>query len=94
MGVSASGSDLTFATVRRLAVAVVAIAAVLGYLYGPPASPSMRDAAIAECNEHANGNYRSFRLAWEVGVLPHWSCSDASRPAEDAVSLGWWTSPF
>lgn len=94
MGVSASGSSLTFTTVRRLAVAIVAIFVVLAYLYGPAASPAMRNAAIAQCNEHAEGNYRSFRLSWNVGVYPQWSCWDASRPEEDAVSLGWWTNPF
>ena len=70
MGVSASGSSLTFTTVRRLAVAIVAIFVVLAYLYGPAASPAMRNAAIAQCNEHAEGNYRSFRLSWNVGVYP------------------------
>ena len=54
----------------------------------------MRKAAAGECNDHAEGNCRSFRLSWTVGVLPHWSCWDASRPQKDPVSLGWWTNPF
>jgi hypothetical protein len=54
----------------------------------------MRTAAVGQCNEHAQGNWRSYRLSWEVGVHPHWRCADASRPEEKAVSLGWWTNPF
>jgi hypothetical protein len=88
MRVSLSGSDLTFQMVRRLSVAV------LGYLYGPAASPAMRTQAVNECNDHAEGNWRSFRLSWNVGVYPHWTCWDASKPGEQAISLGWWTNPF
>ena len=94
MGVSLSGSSTTFTTVRRLSVAVVVVFCVLGYLYGPAAAPGMRNAAIRECNDYAQGNYRSFRLSWELTGLPHWSCRDASRPDVEAVSLGWWTNPF
>jgi hypothetical protein len=93
MGVSVSGSDLTFATVRRLAVAIVAIFGTLFYLYGPAASPTLHDAAIRECNDHAEGNWRSYRLTWHVSVYPHWTCGDASRPARAEIDLGWWTDP-
>jgi hypothetical protein len=93
MGVSVSGSDLTFTTVRRMAVAVVAIFCTLFYLYGPAASPTLHDAAISECNDHAEGNWRSYRLTWHVSVYPHWTCGDASRPAKREISLGWWTDP-
>ena len=94
MGVSLSGSDVTFSAVRRMSAFVVVVCAVLGYLYGPAFSPAMRTAAVGQCNEHAQGNWRSYRLAWEVGVYPHWTCADATRPSEQAVSLGWWTNPF
>ena len=94
MGLSLSGSSLTFTAVRRLSAVVVVVFTVLAYLYGPAVSPAMRDAAVARCNDHAEGNYRSYRLSWDVGVRPHWTCWDASRPTEAAVSLGWWTSPF
>jgi len=94
MPVSAVGSGLSFSLVRRLAAAVIVIFCVLAYLYGPAATPAMHNSALSECNEYAQGNYRSFRLSWNVGVLPHWSCSDASRPNRDPVSLGWWTNPF
>lgn len=94
MGVSASGSDRTFTTVRRLGAGVAVVFVVLAYLYGPAVSPAMHTAAIGQCNDHAEGNWRSFRLTWVVGVYPHWSCSDESAPTENAVSLGWWTSPF
>jgi hypothetical protein len=94
MPVSAVGTSVGLSGVRRLSVAVVAVFSALAYLYGPAASPAMRDAAIATCNDYAQGNYRSFRLAWEVGVYPHWTCWDASRPDVAPVSLGWWTNPF
>ena len=94
MRVSLSGSDLTFQMVRRLSVVVVVVFVVLAYLYGPAASPAMRSQAVNECNNHAEGHWRSFRLRWNVGVYPHWTCWDASKPEEKAVSLGWWTNPF
>jgi hypothetical protein len=94
MGVSATGSNLTFRMVRRLAVGVIAVFVVLAYLYGPPATPGMRDSAVAQCNDHAEGNFRSFRLSWHVGVYPHWSCWDASRPSTAPLNLGWWTNPL
>ncbi len=54
----------------------------------------MRSQAVNECNEHAEGNWRSFRLSWNVSVYPHWTCWDASKPEQKAISLGWWTNPF
>ena len=94
MGVSLSGSDVTFSAVRRMSAFVVVVCAVLGYLYGPAFSPAMRTAAVGQCNEHAQGNWRSYRLSWDVGAYPHWMCADASRPREASISLGWWTNPF
>ena len=94
MAVSAVGQNLNFDVVRRLAVGVVVVFAALTYLYGPASSPTLHKAAAGECNAYAEGNFRSFRLSWTVGVLPHWSCWDASRPQKDPVSLGWWTNPF
>lgn len=94
MGVSQSGSSLGLVVIRRAAAAVAVILGVLAYLYGPAVSPALRNEAIAQCNDHAEGNWRSFRLAWNVGVYPHWTCWDASQPEEKAVSLGWWTNPF
>ena len=94
MGVSLSGSDLTFTTVRRLAVGILVLFVTLFYLYGPAASPPMHDAAVAQCNDYAQGNWRSYRLSWRVGVYPHWECGDASRPQRADISLGWWNDPF
>jgi len=94
MPVSVMGSSVTFRLVRQLSVVVVLVFAVLAYLYGPAASPAMRDTAIDQCNDYAQGNFRSFRLSWNVGVYPHWTCWDASRPETAAISLGWWTNPF
>ncbi len=80
--------------IRRALAATAVVVATLFYLYGPPATPALRNAAVAWCNDHASGNYRSFRLSWHVGVHPHWTCWDARRPAEPDVDLGWWVNPF
>jgi hypothetical protein len=95
MGVSVTASrGLSGSTIKNTSVAVIAVFVVLFYLYGPPATPAVQDAAIARCNDHASGDYRSFRLSWEVGVRPHWTCWDARRPQEQPVSFGWWVNPF
>ena len=94
MAVSAVGTNLTFRMVRRTGRRGRACLLVLGYLYGPAATPALRDSATNECNAYAHGNFRSFRLAWQVGVRPHWDCWDASRPNKPEVDLGWWTNPF
>ena len=95
MGVSLSASrGLSMATVKQAAALVVLVVATLAYLYGPPASPTLRQAAVSECNTHAGGNYRSYRLAWQVGIYPHWTCHNASRPQSPALDMGWWVSPL
>ncbi len=95
MGVSVTASStITTGLLRRLLVAVVVIFATLFYLYGPPATPAFNQAAVAKCNQHASANFRSFRLSWEVGVHPHWTCWDAGKPQEPAVSFGWWVNPL
>jgi hypothetical protein len=97
MGVSASGrTGLSVRSVRSLFVVFVIFAAFAVYFYGPPITPAVRAAATEACNEHAGGNFRSYRLDWVSGPgsTPHWACWDASRPQERAVSLGWWVDPF
>ena len=94
MGVSASGSNLTFTMVRRISLTFVVVFVVLGYLYGPPASPPLHQAAIDQCNAHSGGNWRSYQLSWHVSLVPHWTCSNASRPQDRVKDLGWWTDPF
>ena len=66
------------------------------YFYGPPVTPALRAAATEACNEYAGGNFRSYRLEWVSwpGDNPHWSCWDARKPMEKAISLGWWVNPF
>ncbi len=95
MGVSVTGSGgLSSETLKRMIVAVTAVLATLMYLYGPAAMPAVHNAAIAKCNDHASGNFRSFRLSWVVGWHPHWTCWDAHRPQEPEISFGWWVNPF
>lgn len=97
MGISLDGSEGL--SVRSLRAAFVVFAVFLGFLayfYGPPVTPAVRAAANQSCNEHANGNFRDYRLRWVTGpgTSPHWSCSDATRPDVRPVSLGWWVDPF
>ena len=92
MGVSVTGAGVSMSTVRTVAVALGVLVGAAFYFYGPLVTPLMHAAAIASCNDHAGGNYRSYRLSWEVGAEPHWSCWDAGDPAKPAVNLGWWVT--
>ena len=97
MGVSASGRrGLSVSAVRSFLIVLAVLAGFLTYFYGPPVTPTVRTAANEACNEYAGGNFRSYRLDWVSwpGSDPHWSCWDASKPAEPAISLGWWVNPF
>jgi len=94
MPVSLTGSRVAFKLGRQLSVIAVLVFCALAYLFGPAAAPALRNAAANECNDYAQGNYRSFRLSWQVGLHPHWTCRDASRSADEPVSLGWWANPL
>ena len=98
MGVSATGrTGLSVTSVRSFLVVMAVLLGFGVYFYGPPLTPTLRAAATEACNEHAGGNFRSYRLEWVSGPRnpsPHWSCWDASQPMEKSVSLGWWVDPF
>ncbi len=94
MAVSAVGANLNFDLIRRMAVGVVVAFALFAYFYGPVSAPLLQQAAVDKCNDFAEGNFRSYRLHWDVGVYPHWVCWDAGRPQRDPVSLGWSPNPF
>lgn len=93
MGVSATGSRMSMASIRAMLVAF-GVAASLGfYMYGPPVTRVMHSAAVSSCNELAGGNYRSYHLEWTVLPRPHWRCWNLSEPAEPPADLGWWVTP-
>jgi hypothetical protein len=97
MGVSVTGQHgISARSIRSFLVVVAVFTGFTTYFYGPAVTPGIRAAAAEACNEHAGGNFRSYRLSWESGPgsTPHWSCRDARRPAEPAVDLGWWVSPI
>jgi hypothetical protein len=98
MGVSATGrTGLSMTSVRSFLVVIAIFFGFAVYFYGPPVTPALRAAANEACNEHAGGNFRSYRLEWVSGPsnpAPHWSCWDASKPMDKAVSFGWWVDPF
>ncbi len=70
MRVSLSGSDLTFAIVRRIAVGVVAVFVVLCYLYGPAASPAMRNQAVRRVQRARRGQLAQLPAELERRRLP------------------------
>ncbi len=93
MGVSVSGgTGRSMATLRTVFAVVGAASAVAFYFYGPLVTPLMHAAAVSSCNEHAGGDFRSYRLSWHVGTRPHWTCWDARDPVKPAVDLGWWVA--
>ncbi|HEX6515917.1 MAG TPA: hypothetical protein VF049_10090 [Nocardioidaceae bacterium] len=93
MGVSATGSsELPMRSLRRTLAVLAAAFAVGFYLYGPLVLPASHAAAETSCNQRVGGDFRSFRLSWEVGTRPHWLCWDASAPAKPAMNLGWWVA--
>lgn len=79
-------------TIRSASAAGAAALATAFYFFGPVMTPLMHGAALKTCNDLAGGNYRSFRLTWQVSSHPHWSCWDASKPMKPTVNLGWWVS--
>ena len=97
MGISASGrSGLSMRAIRSMLVVIFVLVGTFFYFYGPLVTPTVANAAESACNEYAGGNFRSYRLAWVSwpDTDPHWACWDASRPTEQAISLGWWVNPF
>jgi hypothetical protein len=97
VGISAVGqSGLSTRSIRSMLVVIFVLLAAAIYFYGPMVTPGMERAAAEQCNEHAGGNFRSYRLDWVTwpDADPHWSCWDAREPEVKAVDLGWWTNPF
>ena len=97
MGISASGqTGLSMRAIRSMLIVIFVLLGTFVYFYGPLIAPTVANAAEAECNEYAGGNFRSYRLTWVSwpDTDPHWACWDASRPTEKAISLGWWVNPF
>lgn len=96
MGISAIGqSGLSTRSIRSMLIVIFVLLGTAVYFYGPLVTPTVAQAAVDECNEHAGGNFRSYRLEWVTWPdEPHWSCWDARSPQEKAVSLGWWVNPF
>ncbi len=97
MGISTTGeTGLSMRAIRSMLIVIFVLLGTFVYYYGPLVAPAVSGAAMRECNDYAGGNFRSFRLEWVSwpDADPHWRCWDASRPDVEAVSLGWWVSPF
>ena len=96
MGISATGqAGLSMRAVRSMLVVIFVLLGTFYYFYGPLITPRIQEAALAACNEHAGGNFRSYRLEWVSWpeTDPHWSFWDARKPAQRPISLGWWVTP-
>jgi hypothetical protein len=93
MGVSLTGSRMSMASIRTIAVVIGSVLGLTYYVYGPAVTPVMQAAATSSCNELTGGNFRSYHLEWVVGSRPHWSCWDARDPAEPPMNMGWWVTP-
>ncbi|MGA9749602.1 MAG: hypothetical protein WBQ50_19285 [Nocardioides sp.] len=97
MGISADGeSGLSMRALRSMLLVVVVLVGTFIYFYGPSLMPPVQRAAVDQCNESTGGNFRAYRLTWVSWpeTRPHWSCSDARNPEQEAISLGWWVDPF
>lgn len=95
MGVSATGQGIHMSAVRNAILVTTAILGLFYYLYGPPLTQMMRDAAHDRCNELTGYTYRDYRLVWETTTysslsMPHWQCYQLGEPASESVNLGWW----
>ncbi len=94
MAVSAVGTNLTFRMVRRLAGVVVLVFLVLGYLYGPAATPALRRLRDERVQRPRARRLPQLPAGLAGGRPSALDCWDASRPNKPDVDLGWWTDPF
>jgi hypothetical protein len=84
------------ATTMRHVVATVVVAVSLFYfLYGPPLTERLTQAAHSQCNRMIDASYRNYQLEWRTATFtsvdrPHWVCHDLTRPGAPGRSLGWW----
>lgn len=95
MAVSAVGQRISVTALRQALATVLVFVALFFYLYGPPLTAKMREAAHNRCNELTGDTYRSYRLEWKTTTykdinVPHWLCVDLTKPQRPATSLGWW----
>ncbi len=95
MGVSSVGQGLSIASIRHAVATVLVFAALFFFLYGPPITHKLHDAAVHECNAMTGSAFRNYRLEWRTTTYssispPHWVCYDLRDPAHGGTSLGWW----
>jgi hypothetical protein len=97
MGVSALGEGIHVSTVRYALATAMVFLGLFYYLYGPPLTQRMSEAAHRECNQLTGSTYRTYQLQWVTTTyssvhVPQWICYDTSDPADRGTSLGWWVS--
>lgn len=95
MGVSAVGAGISAASIRHVAATICVFLGLFYFLYGPPLTSRLSDAAHSECNQRTGSSYRNYRLEWHTTTYesinpPHWVCHDLRDPEDTGTSLGWW----
>jgi hypothetical protein len=95
MGISAIGQGITVTAVRHGVATAMAFLALFYWLYGPPLTDRMADAAHDKCNEMTGSSYRNYRLEWRTtdyhGInQPQWVCYDLTEAGQPSTSFGWW----
>ena len=98
MGVSTVGERVTVAQLRHALAIALAFVGLFYYLYGPPITDRMREAAERECNQLTGSTYRNFLLDWKTTGYnaidrPRWVCYDLRDPADQGTDFGWWVTP-
>jgi len=95
MGVSVVGQRMSATALRHVAATVAAALALFCFLYGPPLTERLTNAAHEQCNQLIDASYRNYQLEWRTTTFtsvdrPQWVCHDLTRPGRPGRSLGWW----
>ena len=95
MGVSTTGQGMHMSALRNGIATALVVLGLFFYLYGPPLTEMMRDAATGRCNELTGSTFRGYLLVWETTTFsgidaPHWQCYPVGEPTSQSINLGWW----
>lgn len=97
MGISLTGMTVfTKGNVAKGFIVFFLLFALFVYLFGPPITPALRNAAIERCNAAQGGDYRSYQVEWLTLSFfgshfpPHWECTNVNHPERAPINFGWW----
>jgi hypothetical protein len=94
MAISTVGQGVSAQALRHALATALVFLGLFFYLYGPPLTPRLTQAAHDRCNALTGERFRDYRLEWRTTSLtqiavPSWICHDVG-PHDRAVDLGWW----